>query len=312
MRILFIIFILLFHFSTLAQTSLFNKHVQVTKRGSAVYLVGSDCKVLDKEAQALEDWTKSIKEKAQKSSCACQNGVCTKEVTQTIPDFVEAYQFKHVPTDGPNCWNATLVAAKVVPQVRYTSDFEMNFWMNSPLCKEKKDHEPLRPGDVIAIRSSEHLEVHGFIHLSENLSFSKNGFDKSMPYSLQDPNVVFDIYDVPKECRRKYGEATGCRNYANYYSCISMDEYLKKNPIKDNLTKQSYNQLHEIECGLSEAVLNGKSGRELKRLMQTTLEVIRSMSYEILSEKKFHPDDKVVWQALYHKSKSLMDQISLM
>lgn len=295
-----------------AQSSLFNDKVRVVKEGKKILLLGKDCNLLNKESDALAKWTQKVNERAVNQPCSCRQGFCTKEVTSTIPDFAEAYQFKHVPTDGPNCWNATLVGAKIVPQLRYTSDIEMNFWMNSPLCKERKANEPLQPGDLIAIRGSDHKEVHGFIYLSENLSFSKNGYNKAMPYSLQDPNVVFDIYEVPKNCRRKTGEATGCANYANYFSCISMDDYLKKNPIKDPTAKETYKQLSDLECVISEAVLSGKNSQELQMLAATTLKVIATLAYETLKENKFDPNDKVIWQALYHKSSSLKDQLTLM
>lgn len=309
----FIIFIFVFfNFSALSQTQLFNDQVRVSKERGRIYLIGQDCKVLDKEGEALSKWTTSIKEQAQNKACSCSRGVCKKEVTTALPEFVEAYQFKHVPTDGPNCWNATLVAAKIVPQVRYTSDLEMNFWMYSPLCTERRPGEPPQPGDIIAIRDSTYKEVHGFVYISENLSFSKNGYDREVPYSLQDPNVVFDVYRVPENCRRVHGTAPSCSAYANYYSCMSMDDYLKVNPIKDAVAKKAYEQLSDAECQISEAVLSGTIGAQMKHFINVNLHVINTLAYETLVSKKFNHEDKVVWQALVHKSKSLQEQLSLL
>lgn len=312
MKTLIILIFVFFSSFTFAQSNLFNKHVKVTREGERIFLQGKDCKLLDGEAMALAKWTMSVKEHAPRLACVCNRGVCKKEITVTIPDFVEAYQFKHVTTDGPNCWNATLVAAKIVPQVRYTSDYEMNFWMHSPLCKERKAGEELEPGDIIAIRRSDHHEVHGFVHISENLSFSKNGYDKRIPYSLQDPKVVFDTYEVPENCRRANGQPKNCSAYAIYYSCTSMDDYLKKNPIKEEVTKKAYEQMLDAECRISEAVLSGKGSQELKTLIFATLDIIGEFAYDTLMTGKYSPEDKVIWQALVHKSKSLKDQITLM
>ncbi|MFA5584145.1 MAG: hypothetical protein WDA09_08015 [Bacteriovoracaceae bacterium] len=314
MKTLIIFYIVFSATLALAQSTnpLFNDQVTVTKsHGGKIFLEGKSCTVLDREGKALEQWAKSVNDKTENKSCSCKNGLCHKEVTAQLPDFAEAFQFEHVSTDGPNCWNATLVAAKIVPQVRYTSDFEMNFWMNSPLCKERAAGEKLKPGDIIAIRSKKQPEVHGFVHISENLSFSKNGFNKNMPYSLQDPNSVFNIYNVPPECRRRNGTPDDCETYANYFSCISMDEYLKKNPIQDKLASDAFNQLTEIECAISDAILSGRS-RNIKSLVTTTLAIIHRLSYDTISQKKYDPDDLVIWQALFHKSRSLKDQLTLL
>lgn len=314
MKNLIITFVLSFSSLVHAQSieQMFNKNVKVTREEGKVFLVGSDCNVLNNEGKALSEWTKSVKEDVRDTSCRCKKNVCKKEVSSMLPDFAESYQFKHMPTDGPNCWNATLVAAKIVPQLRYTSDMEMNFWMHSPLCRERKPNEASAPGDIIAIRDWEQGEVHGFVHLSDNLSFSKNGFSKESPYSIQDPNVVFDIYEVPKNCRRKTGKDRSCKVYANYYTCKSMEDYLKEKPLRDKEARKALIDLDELECQISVAVISGSNGQTLKTLVAASLQAIHTLAYNTLKDNKFKEEDKVVWQALFHKSKSLADQVLIM
>jgi hypothetical protein len=80
----------------------------------------------------------------------------------------------------------------------------MNFWMTSPLCQERKPDESPAPGDIIAIRDDTGGEVHGFIYLTGDLAYSKNGYAQGTRYELQSPKKVFDVYDVPVDCQRFY------------------------------------------------------------------------------------------------------------
>lgn len=288
----------------------FNSKIQVIQKGKEIFIQGNDCQLLKKEADALMAWTQKVKEKAKKEKCSCSEGVCLQKVTAQIPAFAKDKQFKKSKNDGPNCWNATLVASKIVPQVRYTSQNEMNFWMSSPLCREKNTGEPLSPGDVVAIRNGDDGEVHGFIHLSDNLSFSKNGYDRSMAYSLQDPDFVFDTYEVPKECRRKVGEPEECHIWANYFTCQSMDDYLEKHPIKDKNLKTMIKQINEIECNISEMAFDG-SLSEVKMLQEMVIEAVKELARGTLEKGEYAPEEKVIWQGIYFKCEALQDQISI-
>lgn len=289
----------------------FNGKIQVIQKGSEIFIQGNDCQLLKVEANALMNWTQKVKEKTKVEKCSCSGGVCLQKVTAQLPAFAQDKQFKRAKENGPNCWNATLVASKIVPQVRYTSDEEMNFWMSSPLCREKKINEPLSPGDVIAIRDHDNGEVHGFTHLSDNLSFSKNGFNRDMAYSLQDPNFVFDLYEVPQECRRKVGWPEECNVWANYYSCQSMDEYFKKHPIKNKQLEQTLKDINAIECDISEIAFGG-SMKVITDLQEVVIATIMNLAENTLEHKTYGPDEEVVWAGIYFKCKSMRDQLMLL
>lgn len=289
----------------------FNGKVAVKMQGEDIYLVGSDCRTLEKESGALMEWTKKVKEKGQSSKCSCENGQCLQKVNAQLPEFARNKQFKKSVKDGPNCWNATLVAAKIVPQVRYTSNEEMQFWMSSPLCREKGLHEPLTPGDVIAIRNEAMGESHGFIHISDNLSFSKNGYDSRMAYSLQDPNFVFELYEVEPECRRKVGEPEECGTWANYYSCQSMDDYLKKHPIKDDSLKEVFKAVNDIECKLSDMAFSG-SMQTLTDFQLKSLAIIKFLAKDKLEKKDHRSEEKIIWEGIYFKTDALIQQLKIL
>ncbi len=289
----------------------FNGKIQVIQKGSEIFIQGRDCQQLKVEADALMSWTQKVKEAAKSEKCSCSGSICLQKVTAQIPAFAQDKQFKRSKENGPNCWNATLVASKIVPQVRYTSDEEMHFWMTSPLCREKKMNEPLSPGDVIAIRDHDNGEVHGFTHLSDNLSFSKNGFNRDMAYSLQDPEFVFDLYEVPKECRRKVGEPEECSSWANYFSCQSMDEYLKKHPIKNKELKQTLKDINAIECDISEIAFGG-SMKTITDLQEVVIATILNLAENTLEDKTYGPDEEVVWAGIYYKCQSMRDQLRML
>lgn len=312
MKNLILLFIIFFSAQVLSVdvNKMFNENVKVVKDSGKIFLVGKDCSVLNKEGGALAKWTKSVSERVIDNACACSRGVCKKEISSNLPKFAETYQFKHVPSEGPNCFNATLVASKIVPQVRYTSDSEMEFWMESPLCKERKAEESLSPGDIIVIKYGASTTIHGFTYISDNLSFSKNGADPSRPYSLQDPEVVFNTYSVAPECRRITKNTSSlCDIYASYYSCASMDDYLKENPIKESHTKEAYKQLNIYECQTSAFATSVGEEKELMSLVTDNLNTIMNLASDTLNNKSFDENDEVIWRAILYSASSLDDQI---
>lgn len=300
-------------FAQISAIYLYNDKVRVHKELSGkLFLVGKDCGLLDKEGEALASWTTRVHEKAKIESCTCNDkGVCKKEITHSLPELVRENHFKDLSTDGPNSWNGSLVVSKVLPNLRYSSDGEMNFWLGSPLCRERAANEEPSPGDIITIRGKIHFEMHAFVHLSDNLSFSKKDHLKKSPFVLQNPDQIFNFFRVNKDCRRMVGVENDCDVFANYYTCTSMEKYLKENPVRDTQAKNLLEQLNELECKISESVISGQNS-EIKNLIFASLSVIHTLAFDTIMEEKNDPHDLVIWQSLYHRSQSLAAQLEVL
>lgn len=312
MKILIIIFFAVFNLSTSRAEEFFNQNVRVVKKGDDIFLQGENCNVLDKEANALLEWTKKVKDSSntKQASCSCENSICTKRVTAVLPKIVNSTQFVRPQTSGPNCWNASLVASKIIPQLRYSSEQEMDFWLKSPLCKEKKSKDKLMPGDIIAIVHKTDGQYHGFINISDNLSFSKNGFDKDNPYTLQDPKNVFKIYEVKPECERTDNPGS-CVTYAKYYSCMSMDDYRKSRKTSDQNLKDTIQAINSLECSLTSEVFSGGSSEKMDTFIATNIEVLNELISEVFLDKKYKPEDAVLWEGLYYQIGAITQQYQL-
>lgn len=285
------------------------KEVNVIHKDGKLIIAGNTCDLLNKEGVALAQWSSKLKEKTKDSPCSCKKGYCTKEVTELVPDFVQANHSQRNSVYGPNSFNAALHSSKILSQFRYASGTEMNFWMNSPLCRERGGDEPLAPGDLALIRSWKDGDLHGYVHVTNNLAFSKNGFDSGNPYYLQSPIALHDHNKIPEQCRKRSGTPKECPIWVNYFSCKTMDEYLKERPIKSSDAKKAYTQLTELECSIGEAVVNGKANPALRSFVIDNLVILNNMALDIIKSKKFLEEDKVIWQAIFHKTKSISGQL---
>lgn len=94
---------------------------------------------------------------------------------------------------GPNCWNSCLVYSKILDHIRHSPDYEINFWLHSPLVKKIHAFSQLRLGDILVIKNDQRHE-HAFIFVSKNIVLTKNGLSSTAKYRLMDIKEVADIY----------------------------------------------------------------------------------------------------------------------
>lgn len=204
---------------------------------------------------------------------------CRYDITDCVPDHVVQYQGANPKIDGPNCWNLSLVMSKILPNLRYSSPEEMNFYMRPPLCRQLKDGEQREPGDVGAIREvsvAGATETHGFIYISEKLAYSKNGMSRQAPYALQALENVFDVYDVPPKdvCRKNEINVASaqCGQAVSYFRCDSMENYLKKSKDVPEDIKKAYNGINAIDECMEHSAFSGKalSDEAQKNVLETS------------------------------------------
>ena len=291
------------------------KIVKNYKGESGVYLKGQSCASLKEEAENIRQWAASIGESTtEKVRCDC-NAIaktnCVLDVKGIAPKILKQFQFKRPDISGPNCWNTSLVAAKILPHARYTTPEEMNYWMNSPLCKERDSMDEVRPGDVIAIRDKANGEVHGFTYLSNKMAFSKNGFHRSSPYTLQDTKGVFDVYGVAPECQKITGTSDSCKMRGNIYKCESWDSFWEKN--KKHMSKDSSvdKVIDQMACYTSSVLFNAdKKSIKGMGVVTDTIDAIQELALSNLNEASTVSEaEKIYWERAQYRVAALKVQI---
>ena len=304
-------------FLCLAFTSLaFGQSVSVKKEGNEMFLNGSDCSFVMRQANAINSWKTTDAKPLSNDICKCTvPGDCKVNITTVIPKIVLEKENSVLVKNGPNSWNSSLVTAGVLPHHRYTQKSEMSFWMNSPLCKERGANEPSEPGDIIAIRNFNGEEVHGFVHLTNELSYSKNGFRKGTKYQLANPGEIYETYGVAKSCEKVYKKPSNteaCPFYANVFKCDSMDEYLKKNPMHDKDLRETWKSLDAMDCQLSGMTFKDTFTADQATTLQVSVAAIQELAETQISSSKVSADDKFLWKAIKFKAISLVEQIGML
>ncbi len=207
-----------------------------TQANDQFLLKDQNCNMVKKHVETLVAWTNKVNKNNScdfsKIQIHSTNLKCQANVTECLPGHVKKFHGTKPANMGPNCWNLSLVMKDILPGLRYSTPEEMAFYMSSPLCRALKDEESKEVGDVGAIRTvfdGKTEESHGFIYLSDDLSYSKNGFHNSSPYEVQSTEKILSIYGVPKDldCRKNQIDLNSeCNNAVSYYRCISFDDYL--------------------------------------------------------------------------------------
>lgn len=264
----------LFTFSTFSQT--------LERVEDRLILKDNNCDRLKRAQLSLKQWTEAAHKNR---SCPPLNTIekagntCFVEVTSCVPDHVKNYQGVKPEKQGPNCWNLSLVMKDILPALRYSTPEEMSFYMRPPLCRALKDNERRMPGDVGAIRGiyggQIQEEIHGFIYISDDLVYSKNGYSSDSPYEVQPLESMFNMYEVSKgeECRKNsINLKSKCSNVASYFRCDSMDNYLKKQNKLAPEIKASLKSLNTYEQCFQKSNLDGAilSDNSMATIVDTT------------------------------------------
>lgn len=212
--------------------------VDVIWRDSRLYAVDPSCATLDKVVHSLSSWLRN--ERIKKSCAISQQGVeneglCEKDITNCVPDHVLKYHGVYT-KEGPNCFNLALAVKNILPGLRNSTGKEFGFYLNSPLCRALTNQEARLPGDIGAIyfinSDGSKGEDHGFIYISEEISYSKNGALYFNPYALQDFGKMLSSYGINKEqcAKNELNPDPSCKKSTAYFRCKSMKDYLESTP----------------------------------------------------------------------------------
>lgn len=257
------------------------------------FISDSSCELVKKHVSILASWTKKINAKSTcdqtKIKIVKKDGSCEAKVSDCLPPHVLQYQGVNPATSGPNCWNLSLVMKNILPGLRYSSPNEMAYYMRPPLCRALKNGEKKEVGDVGAIRGvyeGMKEESHGFIYLSEDLSYSKNGFSKTSPYEVQSTEKVLSIYGVPTDLKCRANELdtrSDCGSAVSYFRCQSFEDFLKKSPnLKAPVLSSLRHVMHFEQC-LERSTIDGIA---LRSDAVSTLETSIQALVKYLNDKK--------------------------
>lgn len=294
---------------------------RVIRIKESLYLAAHSCDALQEQANALMEWKKKVDETPGKTpDCRCAEGACVIGITEIAPKFIADKHNQCSEKDGPNCFNSALVNQKIIPAPRFADGEEMDFWIKSPLCTERPMSENPQPGDIVVIRK-QGRPVHAFTHISNSISFTKNGWRMKNPYLLATPDSVFDLYGVETSCRRlkeSSSDSGKCGVYASYYNCETVERYQKQHP---EVAWEKYFQVSE-RAGRQECVVAtplGTSNRQMICDSITALGVdVMARKISLMAALEKTKDEKkrekikselVLWNGLDRRVSSCLDQV---
>lgn len=309
--------------------------VHASKIDGKLYLYAKSCDPLLSDFYALRKWKKKLNEDTSKSriecSCDTEDAICKVDISKVASDILSEYEGVTSDFDGPNCWNASLVASKILPYPRYSTAEEMYFWLNSPLCHEVSRKSEMEPGDVIAIRDENNEEYHAFIYISPDLAFSKNGNFHREPYGLTPTKMVYQFYDVFDECERTLTNQTVqgeyCLKSAQIFRCQSWEDFWREENLS-NQQVQAADKISNIECIISKGVFdrnNPIDEKLLKDSLNIILELAKSNGGQIdpresghykdlppiTNKKKSQKVDDLFWDSIAQRVDATLTQINI-
>ncbi len=250
---------------------------EIKRIENRIFLKDKTCSSVKNLILDIKSWTENIqstepldkKQIDKNTKCDIDNlfyeqaaDSCSYDITSCVPDHVKQFQDSRPLIEGPNCWNLSLVITEIIPILRYTSPNEMSYYMRSPLCRQISDHDEKLPGDIGAIRTIKNQKIkeyHGFIYISDKISYSKNGYQTTNGYSLQSLDSLLKLYDVPnkKQCRKnEISVNSKCSFAVSYFRCSSLEDYLNQLPESAWMIVNFFSQLKTFELLLQEKTFN--------------------------------------------------------
>lgn len=294
--------------------------IKKNKNGQVI-LQGERCQDFTEQINALSDWKHKLGEKIIKETekrCECKTFLgCSMVIDTFVPKLVQQVLGKKPKYDGPNCWNSVLVSNKILSHLRETSDAEMSFWLNSPLCRELRTDEKAMPGDIIAARYGFGDEMHAFIYITDKLAFNKNALVRSTPYEFKSVyDILYDFgvrsqYNDRPHCGRTSSKnEQRCPRFAVYYRCMTLDNYLSNitdaNFPSSELEK-AFAEIYKIESFLSNGIWGISEMPQLD--WKDMLKSLIVDAKEALENDTLSKDEHLFWKSIIVRSEAISLQL---
>jgi hypothetical protein len=140
-----------------------NLGIQYSTSTDELRLTASSCEKLRAQHDALCAWKKSIEPDfviPASSSSVCQKtrtGRFEMREKECLPEFTKKYTDRKLYHHGPNCWGTALSFHGLSPKPRFVWPEEIQYWMESPVCRKLSVGEAPQPGDVVNIYAPEYM-----------------------------------------------------------------------------------------------------------------------------------------------------------
>jgi hypothetical protein len=274
------------------------------------------CSKIAERQSELKLWT----EKTDQRSCTLEapkpagKGTCTVDITDCLPHHVQKYQGRNPDIFGPNCWNLALVMAGILPGLRASSPNEWELYLKSDMCRALSSQEQPQVGDLGSLEEREEgsrpVQHHGFIYVSPELVYSKNGQGEKIPYALQPFKVMAKANNVDG-----YGgvcDGEGCpKGKIFYYRCENFETYFKKLQAthKEELKKIS-DEVAGIECLFEGSEFDGKASSEVPALLTASVEALAVYLKEASkSWEKSSPEERMLINSFSMRLSSIQESL---
>lgn len=126
-------------------------------------LSATSCSVLEQQRSALCDWKKQAEPAftpvKDPYNCKVVNGKATLSILNCLPTFTKNYHNVKLVQEGPNCWGTAMSFKKLSLKPRFMWPEEMEYWMDSPVCRKLAVSESKEPGDIVSVYGPEYLTV---------------------------------------------------------------------------------------------------------------------------------------------------------
>lgn len=146
-------------------------------------LKGLSCDQLIEEHDAICEWKKELRaDFTARSLVTCKNKKIV--VKECLPEFAKTYQQKKLVNHGPNCWGTAMSFKGISIKPRFMWPQEIQYWMNTPLCKKLLPSEEKKAGDIINVYGPEYTDIKSVLEIDAGSKFWNALFPGrfTMPY----------------------------------------------------------------------------------------------------------------------------------
>ena len=142
----------------------FGQEVEISYgKNNELILTSSSCDHLVSNAQSLCQWKKQLEPDfslptiSQAQCRKLSNGKFSLTNNSCLPQFAKNYHHKKLVNSGANCWGTAMSFKNISTKPRYIWPEEMEYWMNSPVCRKLDVGESLKEGDIINVYGPEYI-----------------------------------------------------------------------------------------------------------------------------------------------------------
>ena len=267
-------------------------------------LTGTNCMALAVTHKHLCQWKREIdpsfdlsieKEKVLQNNCKkITPQKFTLTVSECLPDFVKMYQQKKLYDEGANCWGTAMSFKQISPLPRFIWSQEMEYWMNSPMCRKLAPKEMILPGDIMNVYGPESIPQEDWAKKDEGNAF----FDTLYPGKYKAPSSYQGNYTG-------FHRILHSETYVSFELTFGKDSPNKKDRFQFHSIRQVYGRPKEDnkECQENQTMVPHlrTSSNEARDIKNSYCAYFTSMyrcgSFkDYFSKVVMNPEDQETWK----------------